>query len=109
MKVNSSTKQGREIVYDFFRKYWKGTTLFDVYTKPSAEKIATWRQIENDCCVLNGWNLHITGASCYFYSCVYAFREDDIVIIRKETHGGTYDVALTEAEYVEVKEILEGI
>ena len=106
MRVNLRTKKADGIIRDFFTAYYKGKTLYDVYENPSAEKVRTWESIKHTCYhELGGWFLHVTGANCYFYSCVYAFWNDaHNIVIRKETHGGTYDVEMTKAEYKEYRD-----
>lgn len=105
MKVNMGTKKAEELIHDFQRKHYKGTSLYDVYKSVSSKKANSWRAIEKECERLNGWNLHITGASCDFYSCMYAFEHEDeetgelFVVLRKETHSNTYDLYIPYAEY----------
>lgn len=105
MKVNMGTKKAEELIYDFNRRYYKGVTLWDCYKSVSSDKARSWRDIERECDRLNGWNLHITGASCHQYSCMYAFQHIDeetgevFVVLRKETVGNTYDLYMPMAEY----------
>ena len=105
MKVNMGTKKAEELIYDFNRKHYKGTTLYDVYNSCSKDKRDSWEKIRRTCEELDGWNLHITGASCHQYSCMYAFKYVDeetgevFVVLRKETASSTYDLYLPAAEY----------
>lgn len=63
-------------------------------------KMESWEKIRQTCNELNGWNLHITGASSHQYSCMYAFEnEDGNIVLRKETSANTYDLILTPEEY----------
>lgn len=99
-KINAGTKKAEELIYDFNRTYYKGVTLYDVYGTCSARKRSSWEQIRRTCEELNGWNLHITGASSHQYSCMYAFKnEDGNIVLRKETSANTYDLILTPEEY----------
>lgn len=108
-RVNIGTKKAEELIYDFNRKYYKGTSLYDVYQSCSMAKAHSWEQIKSTCNRLNGWNLHITGAGSHNYSCMYAFNRTDEetgeiigVTLRKETKGNTYDLELTTEEYDEM-------
>jgi hypothetical protein len=98
--IKIGTKKADELIYDFNRTYYKGVTLYDVYGTCSAKKRSSWAQIRRTCEEPNGWNLHITGASCHQYSCMYAFKnEDGNIVLRKETSCNTYDLVLTPEEY----------
>lgn len=101
--VKMGTKKAEELIYDFNHRYYKGVTLYDVYGTCSAKKRDSWEQIRRTCEELQGWNLHITGASCHNYSCMYAFyNEKGNVVLRKETSCNTYDLEMSKTEYVEV-------
>lgn len=98
--VKIGTKKAEELIYDFFHTYYKGTTLYEVYGTCSAQKRSSWEQIRRTCEELNGWNLHITGASSHQYSCMYAFQnENGDVVLRKETSANTYDLIISPEEY----------
>lgn len=105
MKVNNGTKKADELKWDFSRHYYKGDTIYEVYERPSSAKLSSWRAIERKCEELKGEHLHITGASCHTYSCMYAFpvTDDDGVItamvLRKETHANTFDLEISLEEY----------
>lgn len=108
MVVKMGTKKAEELIYDFNRRYYKGETLYDVYGSCSKDKRDSWEKIRRTCESLNGWNLHITGASCHTYSCMYAFQHIDpdtgkvFVVLRKETRSNTYDLYMPMAEYEKV-------
>ena len=98
--IKMGTMKADELIYDFNRTHYKGTTLYDVYGSFSRKKMESWEQIRRTCEELNGWNLHITGASSHQYSCMYAFKnEDGNIVLRKETSANTYDLILTPEEY----------
>lgn len=105
MKVNNGTKKADEMKWDFRHHHHKGDTIYDVYERPSSAKVSSWKAIERKCEELDGRHLHITGASCHTYSCMYAFpvKDDEGVIIammlRKETHVNTYDLKVSLDEY----------
>ncbi len=102
MKVNMGTKKAEELIYDFNHKHYKGTTLYDVYGRCSKAKVESWEKIRRTCDELKGWDLHITGASCHQYSCMYAFyNESGNIVLRKETSCNTYDLEMTLDEYSE--------
>jgi hypothetical protein len=108
-KVNLGTKKADELIHDFLHYHYKGKTLWDVYKSVSSKKAESWRKIERECESLNGFNLHITGASCHNYSCIYAFQnEDDNIVLRKETVGNTYELELEPGDYVELIEVPRG-
>lgn len=104
-RVNMGTKMADSLIYEFNRRHFKGETLYEVYKSPSSAKIRSWENIKHTCEGLNGWNLHIVGASCHTYSCIYAFKYTDtltgevFVVIRKETNANTYDLYMTVEEY----------
>ncbi len=106
--VRFGTKKADELIHDFNRRHYKGVTLWDCYKSVSSKKASTWRAIEDECKRLDGWDLHITGCNCDFYSCMYAFEHEDeetgevSIILRKETHSNTYDLVLTPEQYDEV-------
>lgn len=109
-KVNMGTKKAEELIYDMFHYYYKGVTLYDCYGKCSKKKRDSWEAIRRDCELLNGERLHIVGANCYNYSCVYAYPviseetgEITDMVIRKETHGNTYELTMPIDEYRERK------
>lgn len=103
MKVNNGTKKANELKWDFRHHYYKGDTLYEVYESPSSAKVSSYRAIEEQCRALKGEHLHITGASCHTYSCMYAFKnEDGNWVLRKETHANTYDLEISEEEYNEL-------
>lgn len=99
--IKYGTKAGEGLIHDMNYRHYKGTTLYEVYSSVSAKKRDSWEKIRSDCSYLKGENLHIVGASCYNYSCIYAypifdFRDNSIIsmMIRKETKGGTYEMEL---------------
>ena len=107
MKVKYGTRKADELIYDMFRTYYKGTTLYEVYDRASSAKVKSWELIKRECARLNGERLHITGASCHQYSCMYAFpiiNEDtgeiEKMILRKETSANTYDLEMPIEEYL---------
>lgn len=101
--INIGTKKADELIYDFNRIHYKGVTLYDAYGSFSRKKMESWEKIRRTCEELNGWNLHITGASSHQYSCMYAFKnEDGNIVLRKETSVNTYDLILTPEEYYRV-------
>jgi hypothetical protein len=103
--VKMGTKKAEELIYDFTHKYYKGETLYEVYGRCSSAKINSWEKIKRTCEEMNGWNLHITGASSHQYSCMYAFQHIDdetgevFIVLRKETSCNTYDLYMTVEEY----------
>lgn len=98
--IKIGTRRAEELIYDFNHTYYKGVTLYEVYGTCSAKKRSSWEKIRRTCEELNGWNLHITGASSHQYSCMYAFKnEDGNIVLRKETSANTYDLILTPEEY----------
>lgn len=98
--VKMGTKKAEELIYDFGHRHYKGRTLYQVYDHYSREKSDSWEKIESTCNKLKGWNLHITGASCHQYSCMYAFKnERGNIVLRKETRNSTYDLEMTPDEY----------
>lgn len=108
-KVNLGTKKADELIHDFLHNHYKGTTLWDVYKSVSREKAESWRKIERECESVDGFNLHITGASSYTYSCIYAFQnEDDNIVLRKHTAENVYDLELEPGDYVELIEVPRG-
>ena len=104
--VKMGTKRAEELIYDMGRRHYKGTTLYDVYGKASKKKRDSWETIVAECNRLHGQKLHITGASCHNYSCIYAYPvvEDsgkiNTMIIRKETVGNTYELEMPVDEYI---------
>lgn len=106
MKVNRGTRKAEELIHDMFHSYYKGRTLYEVYGKCSSRKKQAWEEISSQCQELNGENLHITGAGSHFFSCIYAYPiindetgEITDMVIRKETAGNTYELALPIKEY----------
>lgn len=106
MKVNNGTQKAQELIHDMFSTYYKGKTLYDVYGKCSAKKKSSWEAIKRECERLGGEDLHIVGANCYNYSCIYAYPVIDTetgeitdMVIRKETAGNTYELTLPIEEY----------
>jgi len=100
MRVNNGTQKAKEMIWDFNHKHYKGESLYDVYGSFSRKKMESWESIRRTCNELDGWNLHITGASCHQYSCMYAFKDEDgNIVLRKETSCNTYDLVLTPEEY----------
>ena len=103
IKINMGTKKANELIYDFTHYYHKGVTLYDVYDNYSSDKRDSWKKIKKTCDELQGWNLHITGASCHQYSCMYAFKnENGNIVLRKETRKNTYDLEMSNEEYADV-------
>lgn len=104
-RINMGTKMADSLIAEFNRKYYKGETLYEVYGKCSSAKVRSWESIKRTCEDLNGWNLHITGASSHSYSCIYAFNYTDDegknwIILRKETSRNTYDLYLDPDVYI---------
>ena len=97
--VKMGTKKADELIWDFNHKHYKGVSLFEVYDNPSHTKRASWRRICEEALDNNGWNLHMVGASCHMFSCIYAFEKDGNIVIRKFTKSNTYDLMLTPEEY----------
>lgn len=54
--------------------YKRASDIFSAYGKPSSRKISIWRKIENICAAFNGYNLHITSATCFFFCCAFEFK-----------------------------------
>lgn len=105
-KVNRGTKKAQELIYDMFRTYYKGKTLYDCYGSCSRAKQRAWEEIAETCRSLDGENLHITGAGSHFFSCIYAYPivdentgEITDMVIRKETASNTYELTLPIEEY----------
>lgn len=100
VKINAGTQKAEEMIHSFNYRHRKGESLYDVYGNVSKAKMESWEKIRQTCNELNGWNLHITGAGSYQYSCMYAFKNDDgNIVLRKETSANTYDLILTPEEY----------
>ena len=103
--VNPGTKKAEELIHDMNYRHYKGTTLYEVYGSPSRTKVQTWERIKRECESVKGRRLHIVGASCHMYSCIYAFPITDAdgvitdMTIRKETRGNTYELVLPVDEY----------
>lgn len=106
-KVNPGTKKAQELIYDMFRSYYKGRTLYDCYGSCSSAKVRAWEDIKRQCEELDGENLHITGAGSHFFSCIYAYPiidengEITDMVIRKETASNTYELTMPIDEYQE--------
>jgi hypothetical protein len=101
--VKMGTKKADEMIHDFNRTYYKGESLYDCYNSCSKDKRESWEKIRKTCNDLQGWNLHITGASSHQYSCMYAFyNEAGNVVLRKETSANTYDLEMSREEYVDI-------
>lgn len=102
-KVNLGTKRADEMIHDFNRTHYKGTSLYDVYGRVSKDKRDSWEKIVQECRDLEGWDLHITGASSYSYSCMYAFyNEVGNIVLRKKTVGNTFDLEIAKEKYDEL-------
>jgi len=106
IKVNPETKKAYELMHDMSHKYYKGTTLFDCYKTVSSDKAKSWQKIESQCRELGGERLHITGANCHTYSCMFAYPiindetgEITDYVLRKETSCNTYELTLPINEY----------
>jgi len=105
MKVNMGTMKAEELIHDMNHKHYKGTTLYEVYGSPSSAKVQSWENIRRTCDELKGRRLHIVGASCHHYSCIYSFPITDAdgvitdMVIRKETYGNTYDLTMSIDDY----------
>lgn len=52
----------------------KGNTIYQAYGRPSSRKVSIWNRIESICAAFNGYNLHITSATCFFFSCEFEFK-----------------------------------
>ena len=109
-KVNMGTKKAEELIHDMFHYYYKGKTLYEVYDSCSAKKRESWEDIRRECKRLGGENLHITGASSHFYSCIYAYPvineetgEITDMVIRKETAGNTFELTMPVDDYMLMK------
>ena len=100
--VNRGTKKADELIHDMNYRHPNGRHLYEVYGKCSQKKRNSWEKICGECTRLNGEKLHIVGANCYTYSCIYAYRDGDNMIIRKITKGGTYELTLPIEEYKEI-------
>ena len=107
--VRYGTKKAEELMHDMSHKYWKGTSIYDCYGSLSSKKRESWEKIKKDCEYLNGEKLHMTGANCHNYSCIYAYPIKDhrtgetiSMMIRKETVGNTYELELPVDEYKEL-------
>ena len=104
--VRKGTQQADRMMHDMARTYYKGTTIYECYKSLSSDKRNSWEKIKKDCEYLNGERLHITGANCHTYSCMYAYpimdyRTGEIIsmMLRKETVGNTYELELPIDEY----------
>lgn len=104
--IKYGTKAGEGLVYDMNYRHPRGTTLYEVYGTMSEKKRSSWQKICSDCTYLNGRHLHIVGASCHNYSCIYAYpiydhRDESIIsmMIRKETKSNTYEMEMPIDEY----------
>ena len=108
-KVNLGTKKADEMIHDFLHYHHKGKTLWECYKSVSSEKAESWNKIERESKERNGFNLHITGANCYYYSCIYAYQnEDDNMVIVKHTPGNVFELELEPGDYVELIEVPRG-
>ena len=54
--------------------YSRLNSIFDAYGRPSSRKVSIWYRIESICRSFNGYNLHITSASCSFFCCAFEFK-----------------------------------
>lgn len=104
--IKYGTKAGESLIHDMNYRHPKGNTLYEVYGSVSTKKRDSWQQICSDCTYLRGERLHIVGASCYNYSCIYAYpiydhRDNSVIsmMIRKETKGSTYEMEIPIEEY----------
>lgn len=52
----------------------KGDNIFKAYGRPSSRKVSIWYKIERICRDFKGYNLHITSATCFFFSCFFEFK-----------------------------------
>lgn len=107
MRVNMGTKAAEGLIHDMNYHHYKGKTIYEVYSSMSSKKAKSWEDISRECASLHGEHLHIVGASCHMYSCIYAYpicseETGEIVnyVIRKHTKGGISELVLPVDEYL---------
>lgn len=91
--INEGTKKQAEIIWTW-EHCNKGRNLYEAYrSKVSAEKYASFNQIEQRAMRTDGYNhdLKVTGASSWFYSTMYTFTDEHgWTFIVYDTHSNTY-------------------
>ena len=74
----------------------KGNTIYQAYGRPSSRKVSIWYHIESICRSFNGYNLHITSATGFFFSCCFEFKHA----------GKKYNMTFTPSKWYQVYRIV---
>ena len=76
IKINGNIYNVSGVCEAYKETYYnnKGASIYEAYKRPSDNKIRAWYKIENICKALNGYNLHVTSATCFFFSCFFEFK-----------------------------------
>lgn len=88
--INKGTKLYNAIMWDYLNS--NRGDIFNAYSKPSAAKIRSYRDIERRATGTAGYNhdLKVTAASSHFYSTIYSFIQNGIKYIVKDTYANTF-------------------
>lgn len=95
IKVNPGTKKAEAMIYEW-EHCNKGANVNAAYHKCSKIKQLTFQDIELRACSTEGYNhdLKVTHASCYSYSTMYSFTNNEGTFIVKDTADNTFILKL---------------
>lgn len=73
--IKASTKRGQQLIAR--AKIWEGNSIFDVYHRPSYEKLNAERRCRELEHQFNGWGFHICSHNTFGFSAAFAFEGED--------------------------------
>ena len=90
-KINPGTKKAEAMIYEW-KNCWKGDDVRLAYGKCSFDKQVSFDSIRRRACETEGYNhdLKVTSASCYFYSTMYTFTNNEGTFLVKDVKSNTY-------------------
>ena len=88
--LNPNTVKAKKFISNYTNTDPDKKDIYDVYKKPSSEKVASFAHIKAKMNILNGKNMRITGAGTDIYSCAYMIEMDNASYLVYETPDYSY-------------------
>ena len=82
--ISKESKKGKQLKWNATR--FDGSTLYNVYDRPSYRKEKAWVYCKNLCRKYHGTNLHVVGHNCNFFSVSFNIGDKVAYITRDNNY-----------------------
>ena len=105
-EIKTGTKKSESMLWELenVTRWNNYSDIYDAYDNPSCYKVRAWNAIVDRAYNTPGYNhdLRITGRSCFAFSTIYSYTDEDGLHIVKDTKDYTYHTIIVEEECCEI-------